>query len=112
MEHRYVADPLSDGDQLLRPDGIHSLYRLGRSSVDDRLLLRRPDLSFRRILSVGTDALVLEVVAFPDPGCTGNVGLCEAQFDGGFDGGDTYGIYYTMDTVRRLFRAVMPGVPI
>ena len=56
------------------------------SFVDDRLFLRRIDFPFRCILSFGTDALVLEIIAFPDPGCPGNPGVCQIEFDGSFYG--------------------------
>ena len=112
MEYHHAAYPVPDGYQFLRPDGIAVLYRLGCSSADDRLLLRRPDLPFRSVLSVGTDALVLETVALSHPGGPGNLGVCEAEFDGRFDGRDSYGIYYAMDTMCRLFPVGLPGIPV
>ena len=112
MEYHYVADPVSDGEQFLRLVGFRLLYRFGCSFADDRFFLCRVDLSVGGILSAGIDALVLEDVAFSDPGCPGNVGVCQIEFDGRFHSRDPYGICHFMGSMLRLLCAGMPGIPV
>ena len=72
MEYNHATDSFPDGDEFLWPDCFRCLYRFGCPFADDRFLFGRVDLPVRCLLSVGTDALVLEVIAFPDSGSTGN----------------------------------------
>lgn len=112
MEYHYVIDPVPDGDQFFRLDGIFVLYRLRCPFVDDRLFLCRSDFPFRRILSIGIDALVLEVIAFPYTGSTGHFGLCQIKLDGSLDGWDTYGVCDAVDSVRGIFYTGMFGIQV
>ena len=68
MEYNHATDSFPDGDEFLWPDCFRYLYRFGCPFADDRFLFGRVDLPLRCLLSVGTDALVLEVIAFPDSG--------------------------------------------
>lgn len=77
---------------------------------DDCLLLCRPHLPLRCLVSDRTDALVLEDGTLSHSGSPSDNGLCQAELDGGFDERDTIRIYYPVGTVRVLFRDGMFGL--
>lgn len=112
LEYHHATDPFPALDGFFRAHRFRILLRLRRAPVDDRFLLRRADLPFRRILSAGADALVLETVAFSDPCRSRRPCLRKTQFDGGFDGRDTCRIYHPVGAMCRLFLPCLPGLSI